>query len=189
VAIIWRKVFPGDIRDMVLSASRDGGRTFGAASLVSADRWRITACPHRGGSVGIDGRGRIYATWYTEETQARPDLYFATSEDGRTFGPKRRLHTSATSIPDHARMAVSQDGRAVIVWEDSTAVRRRILLRYTADGGRTLSAIQPLSTAIKAWEPDVAVAPDGSFLVAWHEEQFPSIRTVVQPVRVGAPAQ
>src|SRR5262249_16134479 len=77
---------------------------------------------HRGGSVGIDGRGRIYATWYTEGTQARPDLYFATSEDGRTFGPKRRLHTSATSIPDHARMAVSQDGRAVIVWEASPPV-------------------------------------------------------------------
>jgi len=189
VAIIWRKVFPGDIRDMVLSASRDGGRTFGAASLVAADGWHITACPHRGGSVGIDGRGRIYATWYTEGTKARPDLYFATSEDGRTFGPKRRLHTSATSIPDHARMAVSRDGRAVIVWEDSTAVRRRILFRYAADGGRTLGAIQPLSTAIKAWEPDVAVAPDGSFLVAWHEEQFPSIRTVVQPVRVGAPAR
>ena len=189
VAIVWRKVFPGDIRDMVLSASRDGGRTFGEASLVSADRWRITACPHRGGSVGMDGRGRIYVTWYTEGTQARPDLYFATSEDGRTFGSKRRLHTSATSIPDHARMAVSQDGRAVIVWEDSTAVRRRILLRYTTDGGRTLSAIQPLSTAIKAWEPDVAVAPDGSFLVAWHEEQFPSIRTVVQPIRLGAPAR
>jgi len=166
----------------VLSASRDGGRTFGASSLVAADGWHITACPHRGGSVGVDSRGRIYATWYTEGTQARPDLYFATAEDGRTFGPKRRLHTSAASIPDHARMAVSRDGRAVVVWEDSTAVRRRILFRYTADGGRTLSAI-------KAWEPDLAVAPDGSFLVAWHEEQFPSVRTVVQPVRVGTPAR
>jgi len=187
VALIWRKVFPGDIRDMVLSTSRDGGRTFGAASLVSADRWRITACPHRGGTVGMDGHGRIYATWYTEGTQARPDLYFATSDDGKRFGPRRRLHTSSTSIPDHVRMAVNRDGRAVIVWEDSTAVRRRILLRYTADGGRSLSAIQTLSTAIKAWEPDIAAAPDGSFLIAWHEEQFPSVKTVVLTVRVGAP--
>lgn len=188
VALIWRKVFPGDIRDMVLSTSRDGGRSFGVASLVSADRWRITACPHRGGTVGIDGRGRTYATWYTEGTQARPDLYFATSEDGRTFGPRRRLHTSSTSIPDHARMAVSRDGRAVIAWEDSTAVRRRVLFRYTADGGKTISPIQALSTAIKAWEPDVAVGPAGSFLIAWHEEQFPSVKTVVQTVRVGATA-
>ena len=138
--------------------------------------------------MGIDGRGRIYATWYTEGTQARPDLYFAASEDGRRFGPRRRLHTSTTSIPDHVRMAVDRDGRAVVVWEDSTAVRRRILFRYTADGGRTFSAVQTLSTAIKAWEPDIAAAPDGSFLIAWHEEKFPSVKTVVQTVRVGAPA-
>ena len=186
VALIWRKVFPGDIRDMVLSTSRDGGRSFGPASLVSADRWHITACPHRGGSVGMDGRGRIYATWYTEGAEGRPDLYFATSEDGRTFGSKRRLHTSPTSIPDHVRMAVQRDGRAVIVWEEATAVRRRILLRYTTDGGRTLSPIQTLSTAVKAWEPDAAAA-DGSFRIAWHEERFPSVTTVVETVRVTTP--
>ena len=122
----------------------------------------ITACPHRGGTVGIDGRGRIYATWYTEGTQARPELYFAISEDGRRSGRATRLHTSSTSIPDHARMAVDREGRAVIVWEDSTAVRRRILFRYTADGGSTLSPIQTLSTAIKAWEPDIALATDGA---------------------------
>jgi len=187
VALLWRKVFPGDIRDMVLSASRDGGRTFAAAALVHADRWHITGCPHRGGTVGIDGGGRIYATWYTEGRQMRPDLLFATSDDGRRFGAPRRLHTSATSIPDHARMAVDQAGRAAFVWEDSTAVRRRVLLRYTTDGGRTLSPIQTLSTAIKSYEPDVAPAADGSFVVAWHEEQFPYLKTVVQTVRVTTP--
>ena len=141
----------------------------------------------RGGTVGIDGSGRIYATWYTEGRQMRPDLLFATSDDGRRFGAPRRLHTSATSIPDHARMAVDQAGRAAIVWEDSTAVRRRVLLRYTTDGGRTLSPIQTLSTAIKSYEPDVATAADGSFVVAWHEEQFPYLKTVVQTVRVTTP--
>jgi hypothetical protein len=32
--------------------------------------------------------------------------------------------------------------------------------------------------------PDVAVLPDGDFVVAWHEEQFPSLKTVTQRVRV-----
>jgi len=41
-----------------------------------------------------------------------------------------------------------------------------------------------LSGAIKAYAPDVAFAGDGSFLVAWHEEQFPALKTVVQPVRL-----
>jgi hypothetical protein len=81
-------------------------------------------------------------------------------------------------------MAVDREGRAVIVWEDSTAVRRRILLRFTTDGGRTLSPIHMLSTAIKPWEPDIAVGREGSVMVAWHEEQFPSVKTVVQTVRL-----
>jgi len=184
VALTWRQVFPGDVRDMVLAISRDGGRTFGDARLVSADHWKINACPHRGGAVGLDAKGRVYMSWYTEGSDIRPDLKFAVSADGQRFGPPKRLHTSATSIPDQARMAVDPAGRAVIVWEESTAVRRRILLRYTLDAGRTLSPIRVLSTAIKAYAPDITFAPDGSFLVAWHEEAFPFLKTVVQPVRI-----
>ena len=41
-----------------------------------------------------------------------------------------------------------------------------------------------LSTAIKAYAPDIAVARDGSFVVAWHEEQFPYTKTVVQIARI-----
>lgn len=184
VALTWRRVFPGDVRDMVIALSRDGGRTFGDATLVSADHWKINACPHRGGAVGLDARGRVYMSWYTEGTDIRPDLRFAVSQDGRRFGPPRRLHVSATSIPDQARMAVDPAGRAVVVWEESTAVRRRVLLRYTVDGGRSISPVHVLSSAIKAYAPDVALAPDGAFLVAWHEEQFPYLKTVVQPVRI-----
>jgi len=184
VALTWRRVFAGDVRDMVMAVSRDGGRTFGDPTLVSADHWKINACPHRGGAIGLDGQGRVYVSWYTEGTDIRPDLRFAVSTDGRRFGLARRLHVSATSIPDNARMAVDPAGRAVVVWEESTAVRRRILLRYTVDAGRTLSPVHVLSRAIKAYAPDVAFAGDGRFLVAWHEEQFPSLKTVVQPLRL-----
>jgi hypothetical protein len=180
-AVLWRKVFPGDIRDMVLSRSSDGGRSFDAATAVHADRWRITACPHRGGQVSADARGRRYAVWYTEGTGGRPDVLFATAPDGRRFGPPRRVHTATGSVPDHARLAVDARGRGVVVWEDSTAVRRRILLRSIGEGGRSLGPIRTLSQAIKAWAPAVAVGP-GGFLVAWHEEQFPATKTIVVQV-------
>jgi hypothetical protein len=179
-AVLWRKVFPGDIRDMVLSSSTDGGRTFAAAELLHTDRWKITACPHRGGTVATDARGRVYAIWYTEGAD-RPDLLLAVAPDGRHFGTPRRIHTATGSIPDGARLAVDASGRGIIVWQDSTAVRRRILLRSIGDGGRSLGPVQVLSQAIKAWTPDVAVARDG-FVVAWHEEQFPSTKTIVRYV-------
>ena len=184
VAVLWRKVFPGNLREMVLGFSRDSGHTFMSIAQVHADRWQIAACPHRGGMAGMDRAGRLYATWYTEGAREEPSLLFAVSTDGQHFTPPTRLDQATASIPDHPRLAVDPAGRAVVVWEDATAVRRRVLLRYTTDGGATLSPIHTLSQAIKAYAPDVAVSPTGDFVVVWHEEQFPAIKTVVQAVRL-----
>lgn len=180
VAALWRKVFPGDIRDMELGLSRDDGRSFAPATLVHADHWQINACPHRGGSVALDAQGQIYVTWYTEGDQGRPKVLFALSADGRGFVQPQRLDVSTSSIPDHVRMAVNATGRTVIVWEDATAVRRQVLMRYSLDGGKTFSSVQTLSQALKAYAPDIVVSSDGNFIVAWHEEQFPATKTVVQ---------
>jgi len=183
VSVLWRKVFADSVRDMVLASSRDGGRTFAPPAQVHADGWKIAACPHRGGSVATDARGRLYTVWYTEGTEGRPDLLFATSADGRRFSTPRRLHTAPGSIPDQARLAVDASGRGVVVWEDLTAVRRRVVMRTTLDGGRTLSPPQTLTEAVKAFAPDVVTAP-GGFLIVWHEEQFPSINTVLHSLKL-----
>ena len=58
------------------------------------------------------------------------------------------------------------------------------MLRYSIDGGRTLSAPQALSQALKAYGPDVAVGSSGEFVVAWHEEQFPALKTVTQAIKL-----
>ena len=184
VAVAWRKVFPGSIRDMVVGLSRDGGRSFAPAGLVHADRWKINACPHRGGRVAMDDRGRVYLAWYTETADGQPRMLFAASGDDLKFRPPSRLNAATGSIPDQVRLAAGPAGRVVIVWEEATAVRRRVLLRYSTDGGRTLSAPQSLSEAIKAYAPDVAVAPGGDFVVAWHEEQFPVLKTVTQTIKL-----
>lgn len=185
VAVLWRKVFPGHIRDMVLGLSRDGGRSFTSPVLVHADGWKIAACPHRGGRVALDGRGRIHAAWYTEGQDEIPRVLLATSADGRGFDAPRRITLAAGAIPDHVRLAVNRQNAVVVVWEDSTAVRRRVRLRASVDGGRSFGPPQSLSTALKAYAPDVAVAPNGDFVAVWHEEQFPSTKTVVQWLRPG----
>lgn len=183
VAVAWRKVFPGSIRDMVVGLSRDGGRSFAPAGLVHADRWKIDACPHRGGSVATDGRGRVYLAWYTETADGQPRMLFAAGDDLKFRAPLR-LNAASGSIPDQVRLAADPAGRVVIVWEEATAVRRRVLMRYSTDGGRTLSAPQSLSDAIKAYSPDVAPAPGGEFVAAWQEEQFPVLKTVTQTIKL-----
>jgi hypothetical protein len=185
VAALWRRVFPGNVRDMVLGASRDGGRSFGPPARVSTDGWRIMACPHRGGRVALDARGRLHAAWYTEGRDETPRLLFATATDGRAFDSPRRIAVAAGSVPDHVRLAVNRAGVVAVLWEDATAVRRRVRARSSHDGGRTFHAAQSLSAAIKAYAPDVAATPGGDFVAVWHEEQFPATKTVVQSFRAG----
>ena len=132
----------------------------------------------------MDGRGRVYLAWYTETAEGQPRMLFAASGDGLRFAAPTRLNTAAGYIPDQVRLAADPAGRVAIVWEEATAVRRRVLLRYSTDGGRKLSAPQTLSQAIKAYAPDVAVTPSGDFVVAWHEEQSPVFKTVTQAIKL-----
>ena len=126
VVAAWiQDVGPDSSRTDVTAFSRDGGRTFGPPAQVHADGWKIAACPHRGGSVATDARGRLYAVWYTEGAEGRPDLLFASSADGRRFSAPRRLHTAPGSIPDQARLAVDASGRAWYITEGSLRLLHR----------------------------------------------------------------
>jgi hypothetical protein len=185
-AVLWRKVFPGSVRDMVLGVSRDGGRSFGAPARVSVDGWKIAACPHRGGRVALDGRGRVHAAWYTEGGDDTPRVLYASAPDGRTFTAPLSIAGAAGAVPDHVRLAVTRGDNAVVVWEESTAVRRRIRLRASRDGGKTFDEPRSLSTAIRAYMPDVAATAGGDVAVVWHEESFPHTKTVLQVLRAGS---
>ena len=55
--IAWRTVLPGNIRDIVVARSTDGGATWSAARRVHADDWVFEACPHAGPALAVDSSG------------------------------------------------------------------------------------------------------------------------------------
>lgn len=179
VALAIRKVFPGSVRDFVLARSADGGRLFAAPLRVAEDGWAIDACPHRGGALAVDGTGGTLLAWYTEGRDQRPQLRLARAEAGAPFGAPISLHVDPKTVPDRVALALAPDGRGVVVWEAFTPARRVILARATSDGGRRFGPPRVLSTAVKAMGPAAAVGGDGSLWVAWNEERFPSLHTVL----------
>jgi hypothetical protein len=151
---------------------------------VHEDRWQINACPHRGGSTGIDAQGGVHASWYIEGAEQQPAILFAMSKDGKQFSSPQHLDTSQGSLSDHVQTAIDTAGRTVMVWEDSTAIHRRALLRYSTNGSQAFSSVRNLSSALKVYAPDVAVSPTGEFVAVWHEEQSPLTKTVIQTIQL-----
>ena len=181
LVVAWRKTFEGNVRDVVLAASTDQGKTFSEPRLVQKDGWAFPACPHRGPSVAFDRTGRLYVAWYTEGIDEQPRLLFATSDDqGKTFSTPLSLHTSTTSLPDQLRMAVHPSGKVVAVWEEVTGVRKRTVMRVSMNRGESFEAVQPLSDGAKAEYPAVAVHESGAVAVTWTEHAWPNNRIVLQ---------
>ena len=116
VYIAWRKVFPVDIRDVVVSTSLDGGNTFQEPVRVAEDNWKLNGCPHSGPSIVPNGN-KIYVTWHTESTTTKPGVKLSWSEDnGKSF--TRAVHASGTILDaNHPVLTVSEDGRVAIVFQ------------------------------------------------------------------------
>ncbi|HET8654840.1 MAG TPA: hypothetical protein VFL93_04960 [Longimicrobiaceae bacterium] len=115
--ISWRKIYPGNVRDVVVARSSDGGRSVSAPVEVHHDGWVFAGCPHAGPSVAVDGKGRVYAAWYTGKPGAE-GLYFAESDDGgKHFGSPTALEAGGWVPPAQVKLAASDD-HVWIAWDD-----------------------------------------------------------------------
>jgi hypothetical protein len=123
--VAWRKIFAGDVRDVVIARSRDGGATFDAPVRVHADEWVYPGCPHAGPSIALDSAGALHVVWYTG-AEGRAGLYLATSNDrAATFGKPVRLTRDGVVPVSHARLAAA-GGTVWAAWEDRSREGGRV---------------------------------------------------------------
>ena len=60
--VMWRN-WDGAARDMYLSRSADGGKTFAAAQKLGVGTWQLNACPMDGGAFAIARNGEVTTFW------------------------------------------------------------------------------------------------------------------------------
>ena len=130
----WRHVFPGNMRDMAFTMSRDGGRTFSPLIRVAQDGWSINGCPDDGPALALDGKGAIHIAWPTVKDDAGVILY-AVSRDGAAFSAPVRVPTLGGPKPSHPFVAVDVSGRVIVSWDEVVnGVRRAASVAMAATG-------------------------------------------------------
>lgn len=125
----WRHVFPGNLRDIAMTVSRDRGASFTPILRVSEDQWAFDGCPDNGPSLAIDGR-TVHVVWPTPEDGKNPSvmaLFHATSSDGAAFSPRTRIPTSGPA--GHVQVLALGGGTVLLVaWEEMAAGVRVVKL-------------------------------------------------------------
>jgi hypothetical protein len=160
----WRHVYPGNLRDMAFTVSRDGGRTFAPPLRVSEDQWMLEGCPDDGPAMAVDGQNRVHLAWPTLVTGSDGEpgigIFYATSADALRFSARVRVPTEG--VPHHPRVAV--DGkRVILVWDETKDGARRIVMaERTGDSFKS----QVISNGTPGVYPAVAPVADG-VVVVW----------------------
>jgi hypothetical protein len=187
VYTVDRQVDDNQIRNHVVRRSLDGGRTFGAPVVISDDGWQVPSCPHSGPSIGRDSHGKLHVTWFTlGPSEKEAGVYYSLSSDeGKTFAPRRLVHANTAPEILYTSLAVGDDDTVYLAWTNLDRNNRaQIFLRSLSADGRTWSAIQQVSYAQgNASRPVLAVLKN-RLNVAWTETDGEASKAILRNARV-----
>lgn len=150
ITIMFRNAVAG-ARDMYVTVSKDGGKTFSAGSKLGTGLWKLNACPMDGGAVTVHG-AKVTTIW-------------------------RRDKTLYVNVPGEPEQSIASGTQPVIVaatdglyslWMEGSG------LMYQVPG----QAAESLSKS--GGYPTIACAPDGKgpVVAAWERDGNVVIRTV-----------
>jgi hypothetical protein len=165
VALFWRDILPGGIRDHVLGwIGQDSA--VGPVTRVAHDGWAIDACPHHGPSLAISRDGTYHAVWFTGAGPLGAGAFYARSADrGHSFSEPRRV--GRPSAQSHA--VVFAEGRRVwLAWKEPASPEGvTVFVQHSDDEGATWAPAQQVaSTAGSSDHPFVIGSARGVF-VSW----------------------
>ena len=162
------------IRDMMIVSSSNGGSTFSAPFVISADNWNIDGCPHTGPSI-CGNKGGLISLWYTEGTGT--GVFFATkSTNDKTFSAKNLVSSEGR----HPQLCANGE-KIAMLWEENTAIDVKnvtaIHYRWSVNGEETkIGTVTPVDR--NAFSPVITSFNDG-FLIAYLIENDQG-QTIVQ---------
>ena len=191
VYVFWRKVFPGQVRDMVASVSADQGATFASPVRVAEDDWRINGCPESG-PVATAAGGRMYVAWMTETDRRRAGVEISWSDDhGKTFA-RPVLASRGVLDANHPSLSATESG-ALLVFQgrgerkdgDWSPLRPH-LVTISPDG--SISRPMPVAEGTgSAAYPVVAAGGAGRAFVVWAESSEKSLAVFLARGRAAGP--
>jgi hypothetical protein len=164
--VSWRSVLPGDVRDVVVARSADGGATWDTPVRPREDGWVFPGCPHAGPSMRLDEAGRVHIAWWTGK-RGEAGVWYARSDDGGRSFTSQALATGEHSQPAHVQLATASGGHVLVAWDDGLAESPRILLRQSRDGGGRFGPAEVVSGAGQAATFPVLAVVGDSVAVAW----------------------
>jgi hypothetical protein len=162
----WRHVYPGNIRDIAFTSSRDGGRTFSEPIRVSEDKWALDGCPDDGPAMAVDTAGVVHIAWPTVVDRPEPykAIFYSWTTDGRMFAPRVRMTPAGRNVA-HPQLVAHGAGMAVL-WDEVIEGTRRVFALRRSRSGNNFAPVAVSDASRSASYPAAVVSGD-AIVAAW----------------------
>jgi len=163
VAIVYRAIFPGGIRDHATQLISESG--FGKTRRVSKDEWRTDACPHHGPAIAVSSSGKIHVAWFTQGT-ARSGVFYANSiNQGETYSNPARIGGEHENVSRPYLLA--QDKSIWLVWKGFDGAKTSVYLKQSPDDGVTWSQPTLISQTSAYSDHPLLISNGGDVFLSW----------------------
>ncbi|HUO34722.1 MAG TPA: sialidase family protein [Candidatus Acidoferrum sp.] len=176
VFVAWRRVFAGEIRNMVVSTSRDGGSTFAEPVTVHDDGWKINGCPDSGPSLA-ESNGSLWIAWTTAGKDDRARIYVSNSEDSAHSFKNPVKISGGVLDPNHPAIKAGSDGTLWVVFQGRApsadgnwSKTQAYIVHIDKNGDPSQPAPIPGSNNSISY-PRIALGNGGQIFVAWTQPQ------------------
>jgi len=169
----------GDIRDIVMIHSNDGGQTFEPITRVSDEHWYLPACPIAGPSLATHA-GNYYVSWVDGRAEppgifTRGDIWLATLEvGGQSFSKNMRVNTDEMMHNTLPSIAVGPGGRIHVAWEAHAQGATDTYILYTTsdDNGQTFASPTVITDNVDTakgnpGKPLLTIDSNGNVTLGW----------------------
>lgn len=135
VAVMWRHVFDGNVRDHAFASIAIGGKGASPVQRASFDEWKIDACPHHGPSLAPAAADGYHAVWFGMRSEEPAVRYTRLDAAGKP-------HATVRVLPDlgaeHADVR-SIGANVAIVWRSFDGTHTRYSAWVSQDDGQTFA--------------------------------------------------
>jgi BNR repeat-like domain len=116
IYLIWKKERDGQSGHMFFNRSIDRGENW-PQDARWLDREKPSGSRSSSPRLDSDGKGNIYATWWTKHRDGKKDVLLSASRDfGVSFGPTLKLNQGHGAFPPE--VSADAKGHVYVVWAD-----------------------------------------------------------------------
>lgn len=163
VAIVYRAIFPGGIRDhatQLISESESG-----KILRVSKDDWKTDACPHHGPAIAVSSAGKIHVAWFTQGA-ARSGVFYANSiNQGETYSSPVRIGGEYENVSRPYLLALNKS--IWLVWKGFDGIKTSVYLKQSSDDGVTWSQPTLIAQTSAYSDHPLLISHGGDVLLSW----------------------